>query len=95
MGCKTDFRGQIRDACVFGSQRESRFEAASNAEVKLASPADLLVLTMDSGHLAFIYARDSQEQGQVDFKVSTKHLDSRGVKPSNLGRIVAVDPQYA
>ena len=55
-------------------------------------PADILVLTLDSGLLAFVYAKDSRERGEVEFVVSTKRIDSRGVHPTHLGKSIAVDP---
>jgi hypothetical protein len=102
VGSKTDFRAEIRDARVFGSQRESNLSGLprdesmnsdGNEDFKHRLPADILVLTMDSGHLAFVYAKDSPEQGQVEFIISMKRIDSKGVHPTHLGKSIAVDPQ--
>jgi hypothetical protein len=102
VGCKTDIRAEIRDARAFGSQRESTVSGASqngssngnhHDDVKLRLPADILAMTTDSGHLQFVYAKDCSEQGQVDFIVSKRRIDSRGVHPTHLGKSIAVDPQ--
>lgn len=58
-------------------------------------PPHILALTLDSGHLAFVYAKDSNVQGEVDFVVSMKRIDSKGVHPVHLGKSIAVDPRYA
>ncbi|KAF8544952.1 hypothetical protein BDD12DRAFT_722887 [Trichophaea hybrida] len=102
VGSKTDFRAEIRDARVFGSQRESnlsglpRDESMSSygsEDFKRRLPADILVLTMSSGHLAFVYAKDTPEQGHVEFIISMKRIDSKGVHPTLLGKSITVDPQ--
>ncbi|KAA8910553.1 hypothetical protein FN846DRAFT_775050 [Sphaerosporella brunnea] len=98
VGCKTDIRAEIRDARSFGSQRESTLSAASHNGTSNGShhedlPADILVMTTDSGQLQFVYARDCLEQGQVDFIISKKQIDLKGVHPNHLGRSIAVDPK--
>lgn len=102
VGSKTDFRADIRDARVFGSLRESNFSGMPvppkppNPDrpdaVRARSPPDILALTLDSGLLAFVYAKDSRERGEVEFVVSTKRVDSRGVHPTILGKSISVDP---
>lgn len=56
-------------------------------------PPHILALTLDSGHLAFIYAKDSEIQGEVEFVVSMKRIDENGVHPAILGKSVAIDPR--
>lgn len=57
-------------------------------------PQDLLVLTLDSGYMVFMYAKSSSEQGQIDFITSQRRIGPSGVEPQRLGRAVAVDPKY-
>lgn len=61
---------------------------------KAILPPHILALTLDSGHLAFVYAKDSDVQGEVDFVVSMKRIDSKGVHPTHLGKSIAIDPRY-
>lgn len=96
-GIKTDFHADIRDAKVFGTPRTSDIDGpASNNRVDATSPQppDILALTLDSGHLAFVYAQSCSEQGQVKFIVSKQRIDSRGIHPTHLGKSIAVDPRY-
>jgi hypothetical protein len=92
----------IRDARVFGLQRRSNLSgvlgnnflgADENEDVKSGLPPEILAMTLDSGHLAFMYAKSLPESEQVDFVVSKRRIDSKGVHPRNLGKSVAVDPQ--
>lgn len=101
-GSKTNFHADIRQARVFGSQRRPNMSGVDQSvsiddhesqDIKLHLPADILALTMDSGHLAFVYAKNCNEQGQVEFIISRKRIDSRGAHPTHLGRLIAVDPR--
>ena len=69
--------------------------AGGDEDKKPLLPPHILVLTLDSGHLAFIYAKSSDEQGEVNFVVSMKRIDQKGIHPENLGKSIAVDPRYA
>lgn len=81
----------------FGSQLQDDVAMRGEGDVdsKPILPAHILALTLDSGHLAFVYAKDSNVQGEVDFVVSMKKIDSKGVHPVHLGKSIAVDPKYA
>ena len=68
---------------------------AGDEDNKPLLPPQILVLALDSGHLAFIYAKSSDEQGEVNFVVSMKRIDQKGIHPENLGKSIAVDPRYA
>ena len=96
MGSKTDIGAEIRDACVFGAKRPIQFSTGSpgmspSEDRKCRLPAEILAMTTDAGYLQFLYARDCEEQGQVDFVVSKRRIGSRGVHPSHLGKCIAVD----
>ncbi|TGZ78548.1 hypothetical protein EX30DRAFT_350943 [Ascodesmis nigricans] len=98
-----DFHADIRDAKVIvGAPRHPGVDveapqasSSSSQETKLRTdlPPDILVLTLDSGYMAFVYARNCSQQGQVDFVVSKQRIDSRGRHPTHLGKSVAVDPR--
>ena len=104
VGSKTDFRAEIRDVKTFGAKRrvnpggveawgEPRKIKDEEGVVKRVDlPADVLAVTLDSGEMAFLYARHSEEQGQVGFVESRMKIGSRGVHPSHLGKSIAIDP---
>jgi len=105
VGSKTDIGAEIRDACVFGTKWPIQFPTGApsagpgvggrdpSEDPKSRLPAEILAMTTDAGYLQFLYARDCDEQGQVDFVVSKRRIDNRGVHPSHLGKGMAVDPQ--
>ncbi|PWW76411.1 hypothetical protein C7212DRAFT_357349 [Tuber magnatum] len=68
--------------------------AAEGDDPKPLLPPHILALTLDSGHLAFVYAKSSEEQGEVNFVVSMKRIDQKGIRTETLGRSIAVDPRY-
>lgn len=108
VGSKTGFGAEIRDAKVFGTQRKVNPSGVRRGDVlrKIKDegeeddgqmrnhPPDILALTLDSGELAFLYAKDSSEQGQVEFVESRRRIGMRGVHPSHLGKSIAVDPRW-
>ncbi|RPA94452.1 hypothetical protein L873DRAFT_1830268 [Choiromyces venosus 120613-1] len=69
--------------------------AAEGDDSKPLLPPHILALTLDSGHLAFVYAKNSEEQGEVNFVVSMKRIDQKGIRMETLGKSIAVDPRYA
>lgn len=68
--------------------------AAEGDDSKPLLPPHILALTLDSGHLAFVYAKSSEEQGEVNFVVSMKRIDQKGIRMEILGKSIAVDPRY-
>ncbi|KAG0644801.1 hypothetical protein HOY80DRAFT_1006716 [Tuber brumale] len=68
--------------------------AAEGDDTKPLLPPHILALTLDSGHLAFVYAKSSEEQGEVNFVVSMKRIDQKGIRTETLGKSIAVDPRY-
>jgi hypothetical protein len=102
VGCKADFHAEIRAANAFGSRRKSSLSGVQNRDVaavaesskdsKIGLPADILVISLDSGHLAFIYAKNYPIHDGVDFVLSTRRVGSRGLHPKSLGASIAVDP---
>lgn len=54
-------------------------------------PPHILVLTLDSGHIGFLYAVTKGEE--VEFILSTRKIDAMGVHPRNLGKSLSVDPK--
>jgi hypothetical protein len=59
---------------------------------KLSLPPDVLVLTMDSGNLAFVYAKEAVETGEVEFVINMIRIGGKGLHPKNLGKAMTVDP---
>ncbi|KAI5814271.1 hypothetical protein BZA77DRAFT_107589 [Pyronema omphalodes] len=101
VGSKTDFRATIRDARVFGSQRESNLSGiprddsmngVHHEDRALGLPPDVLVLTMDSGNLAFVYAKEAAETGEVEFVINMIRIGDKGTNPTFLGKSITVDP---
>lgn len=54
-------------------------------------PPQMLALTLDSGQLGFLYAISRGKD--VDFILSTRKIDSKGVHPKHLGKSLAIDPR--
>lgn len=75
-------------------QDDVAMRGEGNDDNKPILPPHILALTLDSGHLAFVYAKDSNVQGEVDFVVSMKRIGSKGVHPTHLGKSIAIDPRY-
>ena len=61
-------------------------------DTKSLLPPHILVLTMDSGHMAFLYA--IQMGAVVQFIMSTRRIGGKGVHPKHLGKSLAVDPRW-
>lgn len=109
VGAKSDFRGNIRHAQVFATQKlgsgytppqpdSTQSQGVSmqldgDDDRKQTLPPHLLVLTLDSGYLAFVYAKDSGVQRDVEFVVSMRRIGPGGSHLSHLGRAIAVDPK--
>lgn len=60
-------------------------------DTKRKLPPHILVLTLDSGYIGFLYAVTKGDE--VDFIMSTRKIDEKGVKPKTLGKSLAVDPK--
>jgi len=54
-------------------------------------PPHILALTLDSGHMGFLYAVTKGDE--VEFVMSTRRIDTKGVHPKNLGKSLAFDPK--
>lgn len=108
MATKSDFQADIRHARVISCDQSSVFsdpdaikaediftDDQMSEDSKKILPPQILALTLDSGHLAFLYAvnRDSEEK-KIEFVLSTKTIDSKGVHPRHLGKSLAIDPRY-
>ena len=55
-------------------------------------PPHMLVLSLDSGHIAFLFAQ--QRGPAVHFIMSTRRIDAKGPHPKHLGKSLAIDPSY-
>lgn len=93
---KSDFQADIRHARVFATT--SGYEESSSfldndvmaEDTKGLLPPHILVLTLDSGHMGFLHAVSKGEE--VEFNLSTRKIDAKGVHPKTLGKSLAVDP---
>lgn len=60
-------------------------------DTKELLPPHILALTLDSGYIGFLYAVTKGDE--VEFVMSTRRIDAKGVHPKNLGKSLAVDPK--
>ncbi|KAF8423083.1 hypothetical protein EV426DRAFT_534536 [Tirmania nivea] len=94
---KSDFQADIRHAKVFATGTGSVGDAGVLSDDVMAEdtkgllPPHILALTLDSGHLGFLYAVTKGDE--VEFVMSTRRIDTKGVHPKNLGKSLAVDPK--
>lgn len=92
---KADFRGRILAARIFGEPREDIVERASMEQEDSASkapfPPQVLVLTLDTGALMFLWAL-SEETGAVRFHQRTVPFLDAGSPLTLQGVHLAVDP---
>jgi len=64
------------------------------ASPELDSPPQVLILSLDSGHLAFIYLiEDPSRPSKCKFVMSIRKLATETKTASSLGKSIAVDPQ--
>jgi len=64
------------------------------ASPEINSPPQVLILSLDSGHIAFIYlVEDPSGPSRCKFVMSTRKLATESKTASTLGKSISVDPQ--
>ncbi|KAF2837311.1 hypothetical protein M501DRAFT_938234 [Patellaria atrata CBS 101060] len=102
---KSDFGSRIRAAKVFGKQitpvldtpepdikMENDAEENLETEVPVSFPPQVLILSLESKKLLFLFA-DQEASGKLNFVQSSLPLPSQRSFPEEPGKNIAVDPK--
>lgn len=104
---KNDFGARIRHARVFGTPRvPAPYEGQTSGHLlsglkgprssfgkpSIAVPPQILVVSLDTGHLVFLFTYESAD-GHVNIETSERVLPSRTTVLEEPGKHIAVDPK--